>query len=228
MSHTRTPDLMPVLSRGKHRNPRKGACFMELASYLAGEPWSDHPRCTHPLLATLAREVNDHVSDASRVWLAPLIPEVIGLTSDDPRADAWIARQVALTALPLVSAEKQGVAAVALFLCERHLASTEGREGTPLSPEVAAALDDVPRARDWAEEYLTMSLWPAGDFRLRSAPRIVHSAVWGIAGAAIPDVDTVLIDLLQRVITSCHEWFHLPSEPVAEFKWRQVCTLTVS
>ena len=42
---------VPVLSRGKHRNPRKGACFMEFASYLAGEPWSDHPACTHPLLA---------------------------------------------------------------------------------------------------------------------------------------------------------------------------------
>ena len=49
-----TPALLPVLSRGKHRNPRKGACFMELASYLAGERWSDHPSCTHPLLAALA------------------------------------------------------------------------------------------------------------------------------------------------------------------------------
>jgi hypothetical protein len=24
------PELMPVLSRGKHRNPRRGACFMEM------------------------------------------------------------------------------------------------------------------------------------------------------------------------------------------------------
>jgi hypothetical protein len=51
----RLPDMLPVLSRGKHRNPRKGACFMELASYLAGERWSDHPACTHPLLASVAR-----------------------------------------------------------------------------------------------------------------------------------------------------------------------------
>ena len=51
----RTPDHMPVLSRGKHRNARKGACFMEFASYLAGERWSDHPACTHPLLAAMAR-----------------------------------------------------------------------------------------------------------------------------------------------------------------------------
>jgi hypothetical protein len=36
------PDLFPILSPGKHRNPRTGACFMELASLLAGERWSDH------------------------------------------------------------------------------------------------------------------------------------------------------------------------------------------
>src|SRR5687768_18288643 len=101
------PDMLPVLSRGKHRNPRKGACFMELASYLAGERWSDHPRCTQPLLAALAREVNDSVDDATRRRLAPLIPDVIGLTTDDPRADAWIARAAALAALPVVASEKQ-------------------------------------------------------------------------------------------------------------------------
>ena len=55
----RSPELVPVLSAGRHRNPRKGACFMEMASFLAGERWSDHPSCTHPLLASLARLVND-------------------------------------------------------------------------------------------------------------------------------------------------------------------------
>ena len=68
------PDAMPVLSRGKHRSPKKGACFMELASFLAGEAWSDHPTCTHPLLASMARDVNDHVDDYARTRLAPLIP----------------------------------------------------------------------------------------------------------------------------------------------------------
>ena len=47
------PALLPVLSRGKHRNPQKGACFIEFASLLAGERWSDHPACTHTLLAEL-------------------------------------------------------------------------------------------------------------------------------------------------------------------------------
>jgi hypothetical protein len=73
-----SPELLPVLSRGKHRNPRRGACFMEYASYLAGESWSDHPACTHPALASLARMVNDCISDEARGRLVTLIPTVIG------------------------------------------------------------------------------------------------------------------------------------------------------
>src|SRR3954469_3458577 len=68
----RTPELLPKLSRGTHRSVRKGACFMERASFLAGERWSDHPACTHPLLAALARDVNDCTSDANRQRLVTL------------------------------------------------------------------------------------------------------------------------------------------------------------
>ena len=66
MKSSSLPDGIPVLSRGRHRTPRRGACFMEFASYLAGERWSDHPACTHGTLAHLARMVNDLTSDAGR------------------------------------------------------------------------------------------------------------------------------------------------------------------
>src|SRR3954462_848549 len=85
-----SPDFVPMLSRGKHRHPRRGACFMEFASYLAGERWSDHPSCTHPLLARLARLVNDYTGDSRRQRLVELVPDVIGLTSDDVRVDLRI------------------------------------------------------------------------------------------------------------------------------------------
>ena len=39
---------------------------MEMVSYSGRGAWSDHPACTHPLLAALARLVNDHTSDAGR------------------------------------------------------------------------------------------------------------------------------------------------------------------
>src|SRR6185436_5855035 len=117
----RTPDHMPTLSRGKHRNPRKGACFMEFASYLAGEPWSDHPSCTHALLAETARLVNDYSSDSRRGELAPLIPSVIGLNSDDIRVDAQIALACARVALPVASMERQQVLAVSILAAEQLL-----------------------------------------------------------------------------------------------------------
>lgn len=71
---------LPELQAGQHLDPSHGGCFMEYASLLAGEKWSDHPRCTHPALAQLARLVNDAASPGERQQLARLIPDVIGVT----------------------------------------------------------------------------------------------------------------------------------------------------
>src|ERR671929_1400232 len=73
------PDSLPVLRRGRHRNPRRGACFMEYTSVLAGEPWSDAPGCTDPQLAAVLRHANDRLSDADRPRLVPLLGQAIGL-----------------------------------------------------------------------------------------------------------------------------------------------------
>ena len=121
------PELIPILSRGKHRSPRQGACFMELVSFLAGERWSDHPACTHPLLAAVARDVNDYTSNAGRPRLAELIPSVIGLTGEDLHIDARIALVCAQRALPVVAAERQQTMAVSVLACERVLAALDGR-----------------------------------------------------------------------------------------------------
>ena len=221
-----TPDVMPVLSRGKHRSARKGACFMELAAYLAGERWSDHPDCTHPVLARLAREVNDHVDDYGRQRIAPLIPDVIGLNASDPRIDVWLAREVALTALPIVSAARQGVAAVGLLRCERVLNALEGHPSDYLSPRVEAALAEVPHARDWARRFCGMAGERPDNFSSRSAPAIVHSAVFGIACAATPDMERVLISLLRRSISQCRAWMRRDAVPVTTEQWREICVLT--
>src|SRR4030095_7534278 len=95
------PDVMPILSPGRHRSPRRGACFMEFASYLAGERWSDHPACTQATLAHLAPLVTARTGDAARARLTPLIPTVIGLTSDDPMLDVLLAVRAASAAVPI-------------------------------------------------------------------------------------------------------------------------------
>lgn len=73
------PDSLPLLRRGRHRSPRRGACFMEYTSVLAGEPWSDAPGCTDPQLAAVLRHANDRLRDADRHLLLPLLGRAIGL-----------------------------------------------------------------------------------------------------------------------------------------------------
>jgi hypothetical protein len=197
------PQLVPVLSRGKHRNPRRGACFMELASYLAGERWSDHPACTHPLLAALARDVNDYTSDDARGRLAGLIPSVIGLTSDDPHVDARIALFCARMALPVAAASRQQVLAVSVLVCERVLGDLDGRPAGQLTEPSRAALAHVPHAAQWADEFTRDIAISTRAFRRRAAPFTVHTAAEGIAQACIPQPDEMLRDLLIGAVGEC-------------------------
>jgi len=212
MAHTGTPELMPLLSPGRHRNPRKGACFMEMASYLAGERWSDHPRCTQPLLAAMARGVNDCVGDSARQQLTPLIPDVVGLRSDDVRLDVCIASEAALAALPIVSMDHQRVLAVGLLRCEAVLAELDGRPPGSLSERSRRALAEVPHAERWAREFSTLGYGTKASFSQRSAPVIVRNAIVGIAQACVPDPDTVLVDLL-RCTVACARAFQAVEAP---------------
>jgi hypothetical protein len=200
------PETLPVLSRGKHRSPRKGACFMELVSYLAGERWSDHPACTHPLLAAVARHVNDYTSDEARPRLALLIPSVIGVTSDDLHVDARVALRCARTALPVVAADRQRVMAVAVLACERMLDDLDARPSGSLEEASRSALEQVPHAAQWAYRFTRKQNTSSAGFRRHAAPSIVANAVEGIARASVPDPDRLLRDLLIEVINECMAW----------------------
>jgi hypothetical protein len=194
---------MPVLGRGKHRNPRKGACFMEFASYLAGERWSDHPSCTHPLLARLARLINDYTSDAERQHLVGLVPSVVGLTSDDVRVDLRIALRAALTALPVVAEERQRTMALTLVVGNRLLAMLDGRPDSDVEEPSRRALARAPLAARWAYEHADSMPVSLRGFRRRGAPAAVLYAVDGIAKACTPDPEAILRDLLAGAIADC-------------------------
>jgi hypothetical protein len=200
------PALLPMLARGKHRNPRTGACFMEFASLLAGERWSDHPACTHPLLAAVARHINDHTSDAGRPRLAELIPSVIGLTGDALHIDARIALRSARMALPVVAAERQRVMAVSVLACERVLADLDGRPVGALEEQSRSALAQVPHAAQSAGHFTSGVRPSAKGFRRQAAPTIVHDAVQGIAQACVPDPNGMLRELLVQAIEECSAW----------------------
>lgn len=69
------------LGPGKHRSPADGACVMELASMLAGEPFTDRPRTACPVLGAFLRAYNDSVRSARRQELVPCASLVVGTRS---------------------------------------------------------------------------------------------------------------------------------------------------
>lgn len=145
------PDFMPVLSRGAHDNPKQGACFMEFASYLAGEKFSDRPVCADPMLTEVAQRVNDSLSDTDRQKLLPLIPRVIGTRQPEGvdvkalyvRLACWAARQV----LDLVPEKGRWKAVAAIEAaegwCRGEVSREECRAAANAAVAAANAADDA-------------------------------------------------------------------------------------
>ena len=208
-----TPSGMPQLSRGKHRSAKTGACFMEFASYLAGEPWSDSPQCTDPLLSHLARAVNDRLSDERRNEIARDIPRVIGLRGDHRILAPVIALRAAASALPVVSMGRQHALAVALLALPRLLPA---HVAPALRRDVRAALDAVPEAERWATEHLRKNPVKDRDLRTGAAPVAVQLAATGIAEACIADPDSALIELLRDAISDVEDLLTSPAAIVDE------------
>ena len=169
---------------------------MEFASFVAGERWSDHPDCTHPLLATLGRNVNDQMSDEGRQRLLEMVPSVVGLTSDDPAIDVRLALLCATEALPFVPADTQRVLAVGILSAERQLALIECRAEANLTAPSIAALASVPHAASWARSFSSGIESSSAAFHDSGAPSIVCCAILGLAAACVPDRDERLLRLL--------------------------------
>jgi hypothetical protein len=201
MKVSNLPDGIPVLSPGRHRTPRRGACFMEFASVLAGERWSDHPSCTHPLLAQLARHVNDRTSDSGRQELTLLIPSVVGRRGDD-RTWLTVAVAVAAKAILDVPEATQRVLSGGLLQAEQLCADA--------APDLAAtrrasqlALGSVPGAVAWVERLGVRHRIGEKAFAKHCAPTMIRCAVDGVVASGSPDCDRRLRALLEVGVAAC-------------------------
>jgi hypothetical protein len=201
MKSSGIPDGIPVLSRGRHRTPRRGACFMELASVLAGERWSDHPSCTHPLLGQLARRVNDHSGDDARQELASLIPLVVGRRGDDR---TWLTAAVAVAARALPDVPEATQRALSGGLLQAEQVCVDSGPGLDATRrEARDALGQAPGAVAWVERLGVRRRIDAETFARRCAPTIVRCAVEGVVASGRPDTDRLLRGLLEAGIAAC-------------------------
>ena len=205
MTATPTEGFLPILSAGRHRSAKRGACFMEYASYLAGERWSDRPACTHPSLASLARLVNDLTSDDARGGLSELIPSVVGLTGDDPRVPVLLAVLGASSALPIASTMRQGALATGLIRCEQLLDQWEGPEVERARMRIRAAFLMAPGTEAWAQDFIDQVSPRGARMLVVNDEALLRTAAIGIADACVLDADERLGKLLAQAIDECAE-----------------------
>lgn len=155
------------LGRGKHLSPREGACVVEVASMLAGEPFSDRPSSVCPMVAAYMRALNDLASDEERKLLWPYAAAIVGSAGEPSVLKArtracvgWLQEAEGLSWLRTTllrgassfeligercarRALAQGTAA-ALGLADRllELGRSEGFEAVEAGHELAELLDD--------------------------------------------------------------------------------------
>lgn len=217
---THTPTLVPILSAGRHRSPKRGGCFMEIASLLAGERWSDRPRCTHPTLAGLARSVNDMTTDQGRPALAPSIPAVIGTASDDRKLAPLLVALAARSALGAL--ERAQLPRVGIPWPSDAASSDSGE----------LAKERLERAVVGAERRLSVEVsgWRARaanrSYVRGTSSRLVHGAVVTLAIASGTDADRALRELLETAVATCrHSLGMTPAPGIDDERWSQACRL---
>jgi hypothetical protein len=76
------------LTRGRHSSPEHGACVMELASMLAGESFSDHPRSVSRPIASFLRGYNDLLDDRRRADLYRYAAQTVGTAASTELEEA--------------------------------------------------------------------------------------------------------------------------------------------
>lgn len=211
----RIPDALPLLSPGRHHRRRHGVCLMEFTSIVAGEPFSDHPRCTDPALAAVARTVNDYSSDAARQGLAVLAADLSVAGQTSPDVGYRVARRCLLTALPYSCGSRRQVLAVGLLGLDRA-ARDLSRGWRPDFVDVDTELGLMPYDGDLAaaaEFVRTQRVSPAQYLR-RGLPMAIETAVATIAQEA-PDADEVLHGLLTACLDEVRRSLRVARVPSA-------------
>jgi hypothetical protein len=192
-----------TLSEGSHDDIERGMCVMEAVSYVAGEPWSDAPRCACPVVTAFLIAWNDALPDNETRdrLLKPLIPQIVGTRStpavEQRRATMaadWLIRAHTPAWLRLAKLESQAAALEALpeitdfAQCPSLMPTLEAvRKDSAAAWDAAwAATWDAARAAAWDAAW--DAAWAAARDAARAAARdAAWAATWDAARAAAWD-----------------------------------------
>jgi hypothetical protein len=145
--------------------------------------------------------VNDLTSEVGRARLTPLIPSVVGMTSDDPLLDVLLAVRAASAALPIAAEERQHSQAVGLHVALRALAERDDELAAEFRELADAALRAAPAAEAWAVQFIEHVGLGRPGMTVQQCRHVVSGAVDGIAGACGGDPDERLVALLTAAVS---------------------------
>jgi hypothetical protein len=169
---------------------------MEYASVLAGERFSDSPRCTDPVLAAVARCVNDYSTDAARQRLAPLAGDLTTANGAGDDVRVRMVRRCLIAALRHTSGPRREVVVVALLGLDRAAAGhSHGWDDTMLSLDTEVALLGAGADAAAAAGYVADLPVCVDEHSRRALPVDIEMAISTIAQHAA-DADEVLYRLL--------------------------------
>jgi hypothetical protein len=164
-----------VLRSGVHRSATDGISLMEAVSILVGEPWSNSPGCTSPVIATYASGLNNWLPDIERQELKLYIPRLI----ETARPDLELERGFACADVAVRVFARLALAAAGL----RLEADTLGALG-PLDRESSESARSAASAAELAaRSAASTSEWSLKE-SLRSAAESARSATLSVSSVA--------------------------------------------
>ena len=160
----RTVDLDAIiLESGSHR-PDHTFCVMELAAYIAEEPWSDHPKCVSRVIGAFLRSWNDSASRESRQRLKPFALTSLNTkgTIENETIRSWMAVDWLVRASTPMWLRQAGLIAQAETL--ERLPELNPQTSPLILPALRAIREDAAAARDAAEDSVSVGdAWDAWD-----------------------------------------------------------------
>lgn len=168
------------LSKGKHASPDDGACVMELASMLAGEPFSDHPAAVCPVIGSFVRAYNDSIDETRRQDLYSYAARVVGsrtsISVQRDRAERladwafemqrrqWTSRYLPLARLRMANLRRQpsahAVGTYAVRAIPKHTDATHAEALALLDELLAMGAPSRPASAPDAAETVPAALYP--------------------------------------------------------------------
>ena len=164
-----------VLRPGAHTSASDGVSLMEAVSVLAGEPWSNSPSCTSPVITAYARSLSDWLPDDERQWLKAYIPRLVGTAEPDLELRrAFACADAAVRVFARLGFTSAGLVEEAAKLSALALVDRESAESARSAAESAeSAARSAASSSEWSVRAA-----------MRSAAESARSAALSVSSAA--------------------------------------------